>query len=250
MPTCLPALVNAVSSRWQVAGWVLLPPTALLAPLASVPPRLLCPLPALPSRLLSSSVGQAKGRTGEAIGRLCQLAPPTALLLEVDGSGAVAAEREVPTTLLHRGDLLKARCAGQLLLCGMLLRSVCLPLCWWRGQAAGGVHGGTALRRWQPCQQPRLRPCLPTSHRPAAPPRQVLPGARVPTDGVVVEGQSHVDESMLTGESVPVAKAPGDPLIGGTVNVGGPLRLRVVRVGADTALAQIVRLVEAAQVRR
>ncbi len=50
--------------------------------------------------------------------------------------------------------------------------------------------------------------------------------------------------------AVPVAKGPGDPVVGGTVNVGGPLRVRVTRVGADTALAQIVRLVETAQVRR
>lgn len=119
----------------------------------------------------------AKGRTGEAIKRLCQLAPRTALLVEAGG-----AEHEVPTSLLHRGDVLK-----------------------------------------------------------------VLSGARVPTDGAVDEGQSYLDESMLTGESAPVRKGAGDAVIGGTVNVGGPLRISVTRVGADTTLSQIVRLVETAQ---
>ena len=79
---------------------------------------------------------QAKGKTSEALTKLCQLAPPTATLLELDGSGAVVGEREVLTDLVHRGDVLK-----------------------------------------------------------------VLPGARMPTDGVVLEGASYADESMLTGES-------------------------------------------------
>jgi Cu+-exporting ATPase len=78
----------------------------------------------------------AKGKTSEAITRLCQLAPPTATLLELDEEGAVLGEREVPTDLVHRGDVLK-----------------------------------------------------------------VLPGARIPTDGGVLEGSSYADESMLTGES-------------------------------------------------
>ena len=76
---------------------------------------------------------------------------------------------------------------------------------------------------------------------------RVAPGARVPADGVVVDGASHVDESMLTGEPLPVAKRVGDAVFGGTVNAGGPLLVRATRVGASAALAQIVRLVEAAQ---
>jgi Cu+-exporting ATPase len=75
----------------------------------------------------------------------------------------------------------------------------------------------------------------------------VRPGYRIPTDGVVAEGASTVDESMLTGESMPVAKKPGAPVIGGTFNRSGMLRCRATRVGADTALAQIIRLVEEAQ---
>jgi Cu+-exporting ATPase len=75
----------------------------------------------------------------------------------------------------------------------------------------------------------------------------VRPGEKVATDGVVVEGESALDESMLTGESVPVEVAAGDDLAGATVNSYGRLVVRASKVGADTALAQIARLVEAAQ---
>ncbi len=75
----------------------------------------------------------------------------------------------------------------------------------------------------------------------------VRPGERVPVDGVVLEGASTIDESMLTGESIPVDKEPGDGVYGATVNGTGAFRLRATRVGRDTALAQIVRLVEEAQ---
>lgn len=124
----------------------------------------------------------AKGRTSEAIVKLCQLAPPTAILEEYDAEQGQKTEREVPTSLIHCGDVLK-----------------------------------------------------------------VLPGARIPADGELLEGSSYVDESMLTGESDPVRKTPGAQLYGGTVNVGGPFRMKALRVGADTTLSQIVRLVESAQ---
>ena len=75
----------------------------------------------------------------------------------------------------------------------------------------------------------------------------VRPGERMPVDGVVVEGRSAVDESMLTGESLPVDKKPGDEIVGGTINKQGLLKFEATRVGAQTALAQIVRLVEEAQ---
>lgn len=124
----------------------------------------------------------AKGKTSEAIGKLLQLAPTTALLLTVDSAGKVVAEREIDAQLVQRGDLLK-----------------------------------------------------------------VLPGAKVPADGICSWGQSHVNESMVTGEASPVPKAPGDSVIGGTMNVNGVLHIRAMRVGRDTALAQIVNLVETAQ---
>ncbi|MGI8694209.1 MAG: heavy metal translocating P-type ATPase [Geodermatophilaceae bacterium] len=75
----------------------------------------------------------------------------------------------------------------------------------------------------------------------------VRPGEKVATDGQVVEGSSAVDASMLTGEPVPVEVGPGDPVVGATVNAGGRLVVRVTRVGADTQLAQMARLVEQAQ---
>lgn len=75
----------------------------------------------------------------------------------------------------------------------------------------------------------------------------IRPGAKVPVDAVVEEGESEVDESMVTGESLPVAKAPGQPLIGASINTTGTLRARAAKVGADTTLAQIVALVQQAQ---
>jgi Cu2+-exporting ATPase len=75
----------------------------------------------------------------------------------------------------------------------------------------------------------------------------IRPGAKVPVDAVVDEGTSELDESMVTGESLPVAKGPGDELIGASINVSGTLRARASRVGDETALAQIVKLVQEAQ---
>lgn len=75
----------------------------------------------------------------------------------------------------------------------------------------------------------------------------VRPGEKIPVDGVVVEGRSSVDESMLTGESLPVEKKPGEALIGATINKQGMLKFEATKVGKETALAQIVRLVEEAQ---
>ncbi|MEQ8329274.1 MAG: heavy metal translocating P-type ATPase [Longimicrobiales bacterium] len=75
----------------------------------------------------------------------------------------------------------------------------------------------------------------------------VRPGERIPVDGRVLEGRSAVDESMLTGESMPVERGPGDAVAGATVNKEGALRIEATGVGADTALARIVRLVQEAQ---
>jgi P-type Cu+ transporter len=117
------------------------------------------------------------------------------------------------------------------------------------GELAVGSRTGTGL------------PILPTPHTP--PPTAfeevpvadlhvgdrvlVRPGDRVPIDGVVADGRSSVDESLLTGEPLPVTRTPGDPVIGGTINQDGRLVVRVTKVGSETALAQIVKLVETAQ---
>ncbi|MEZ4458509.1 MAG: heavy metal translocating P-type ATPase [bacterium] len=76
---------------------------------------------------------------------------------------------------------------------------------------------------------------------------RVKPGERIAVDGVVTDGSSYVDESMITGESVPVNKTVGDDVVGGTINQSGGFTFRVSRVGADTVLSQIIRLVENAQ---
>jgi Cu+-exporting ATPase len=75
----------------------------------------------------------------------------------------------------------------------------------------------------------------------------VRPGERIPVDGMVEDGRSTVDESMITGESMPVAKAQGDEVVGATLNKSGSFRFRATKVGKDTALAQIIRLVQEAQ---
>jgi len=76
---------------------------------------------------------------------------------------------------------------------------------------------------------------------------QVRPGEKIPVDGVIVEGSSAVDESMLTGESLPVSKKQGDEVIGATLNKTGAFKFRATKVGKDTALAQIVKMVQDAQ---
>ncbi|MDI6716238.1 MAG: copper-translocating P-type ATPase [Actinomycetota bacterium] len=75
----------------------------------------------------------------------------------------------------------------------------------------------------------------------------VRPGEKIPVDGVIVEGQTSVDQSAITGESLPIPKAPGDEVIGATVNQEGAIRMRATKVGKDTTLNQIVALVESAQ---
>ncbi|AAC07161.1 heavy metal translocating P-type ATPase [Aquifex aeolicus] len=75
----------------------------------------------------------------------------------------------------------------------------------------------------------------------------VRPGEKIPTDGTVVEGNTHVDESMLTGESRPVPKKPGDKVIGGSVNLEGSIKVRVEKTGEETYLKQVIKLVKEAQ---
>ncbi|MGV2448070.1 UNVERIFIED_CONTAM: HAD-IC family P-type ATPase, partial [Bacillus sp. ATCC 13368] len=75
----------------------------------------------------------------------------------------------------------------------------------------------------------------------------VKPGEKIPVDGEVVEGNSAVDESMLTGESIPVDKSMGDAVIGSTLNKNGFLKMKATKIGRDTALSQIIKVVEDAQ---
>lgn len=119
---------------------------------------------------------RSKGKTGEAIEKLMDLSPKTALLLLEDGS-----EKEVPTEQLAKGD-----------------RFI------------------------------------------------VKPGSLIPVDGVIEEGTSSVNEAAITGESIPVEKGPGDPVVSATMNKAGRLICRAVKVGEDTTLSQIIRLVEEA----
>ena len=88
---------------------------------------------------------------------------------------------------------------------------------------------------------------VPTSEVLAGETVVIKPGDKIPVDGEITEGSSQVDESMLTGESMPVKKVPGNPVIGATINKGGSFRYKATKVGAGTALAQIVKLVQEAQ---
>ncbi|MDO8777205.1 MAG: heavy metal translocating P-type ATPase [Burkholderiaceae bacterium] len=88
---------------------------------------------------------------------------------------------------------------------------------------------------------------VPTSEVLAGETVVIKPGDKIPVDGEITEGSSQVDESMLTGESMPVKKVLGDPVIGATINKSGSFRYKATKVGADTALAQIVKLVQEAQ---
>ncbi|KAJ6703601.1 ATP7 ISOFORM B [Salix viminalis] len=124
----------------------------------------------------------AKGKTSDAIAKLMDLEPETAILLTLDDHGNILSEEEIDSRLIQKNDVIK-----------------------------------------------------------------ILPGAKVASDGLVIWGTSHVNESMITGEARPVTKGVDDPVIGGTINENGVLRVKATRVGSDSALSQIVRLIESAQ---
>ncbi len=134
----------------------------------------------------------------------------------------------VITTLVLLGQVLELRARSQTssairLLLGLAPRTA-------RVIASNGSEQDLPIEQVQPGMQLRIRP-----------------GEKVPVDGVVVEGTSHIDESMLTGEPIPAAKRPGDKVTGATINGAGSLIMRAERVGADTVLSQIVRMVTEAQ---
>ncbi|KAK0590299.1 hypothetical protein LWI29_025120 [Acer saccharum] len=124
----------------------------------------------------------AKGKTSDAIKKLVELTPATALLVVKDKGGKCIEEREIDALLIQPGDTLK-----------------------------------------------------------------VLPGTKLPADGVVVWGTSYINESMVTGESVPVSKEINSLVIGGTINLHGALQIQATKVGSDAVLSQIISLVETAQ---
>ncbi|KAK4260574.1 hypothetical protein QN277_003670 [Acacia crassicarpa] len=125
----------------------------------------------------------AKGKTSQAIAKLMELTPDTAILLSLNEEGNnVTSEQQIDSRLIQKDDVIK-----------------------------------------------------------------IVPGAKVAADGFVIWGQSYINESMITGEARPVAKRKGDMVIGGTVNGNGVLHVKVTRVGSESALSQIVRLVESAQ---
>ncbi len=130
-------------------------------------------------------------------------------------------------TLIKLGKLLEARAKGQ-------TSAAIKKLMGLRAKTARVVRGGAEVDI--PIEQVKVSDVV-----------IVRPGEKIPVDGVVVEGRSAVDESMLTGESLPVDKKPGDQVIGATLNKQGLLKFEATRVGAETALAQIVRLVQEAQ---
>ena len=123
---------------------------------------------------------------------------------------------------------------------------------WLEARARGGANDAVrALLNLSPPQAIVIRDGaqieVPTSEVQVGDLLLIKPGAKIPVDGVVEEGTSEVDESVVTGESLPVPKTPGAELIGGSINKNGTLRARATKVGSDTALAQIVKLVQEAQ---
>ncbi|HEX2647506.1 MAG TPA: heavy metal translocating P-type ATPase [Candidatus Dormibacteraeota bacterium] len=123
---------------------------------------------------------------------------------------------------------------------------------WFEMRARGGANDAIrSLLNLAPPRATVLRDGeqveLPTSEVHVGDLLLVRPGAKVPVDAVVEDGSSEVDESVVTGESLPVSKEPGATLIGGSINKNGALRARATRIGSDTALAQIVKLVQEAQ---
>jgi Cu+-exporting ATPase len=149
------------------------------------------------------------------------------LLFPTEGQHVYFETSAVIITLIKLGKLLEARAKGKT---GEAIRK----LMGLRPKTARVVRDGAEVD--VPVEEVRVGDLV-----------LVRPGERVPVDGVIVEGHSAVDESMLTGEPIPVDKSPGDEVIGATINKQGLLKFEATRVGAETALAQIIRLVQEAQ---
>jgi Cu+-exporting ATPase len=149
------------------------------------------------------------------------------LIFRPEGQHVYFETSAVIITLIKLGKMLEARAKGRT---GEAIRK----LMGLRAKTARVVRDGAEMD--VPVEQVRVGDIV-----------VVRPGERVPVDGVVLEGNSAVDESMLTGEPLPVDKGPGDEVVGATINKQGLLKFEATRVGAETALAQIIRLVQEAQ---
>ncbi len=145
-------------------------------------------------------------------------------------AGAVYFETAaVIITLIRLGKFLEARAKGR-------TSEAIKKLMGLRAKTAHVIRDGSEAETEVPVDEVRVGDVV-----------VVRPGEKIPVDGVVMEGRSSVDESMLTGESLPVEKQAGDPVIGATLNKLGMLKFEATKVGRDTALAQIIKLVEEAQ---
>ncbi|MDB5296217.1 MAG: heavy metal translocating P-type ATPase, partial [Phycisphaerales bacterium] len=171
---------------------------------------------------------RARHAAGSAIRELLDLTPATALLLADEGESGGGGERGKAASYVT-GDRPPSR--------GLRLSVL----------TAGADGTGPPSASPPPPLSAAAPREVPVASLSAGDRVLVRPGDRVPTDGVVVEGRSGVDESMLTGEPLPVTRSAGDAVIGGTINGDGRLVVRVTKVGAASALAQIVKLVETAQ---
>eukprot|EP00775_Hariotina_reticulata_P010402 gene10402-10560_t len=210
---------------------------------------------------------RAKVKTGDAVNALLTLAPKTALLVQL---GAAQQEQVAGEEL---ADVPERALAGM----------ACENMAADDGGGGGGCDGGLVNESCFPRPHTTPRSTVSDSHKFAAKLHKtglggrvpavhqlqleaatlveevplelvqvhdvlkVKPGAAIPTDGLVIRGQSSVDESLITGEALPVSKVPGDSLIGGSINGRGLLLMRVMRVGSSTMLAGIVKQVQEAQ---
>jgi copper-transporting P-type ATPase V len=229
------AILTYAAPHDTTARWI----TAALA----VPVQFWCGLPFLSSAWTRARARATNMDTLIALSTLASFVYATVMLLT---AGAVS-RHGVP---VGKFDMPLDYDMGAIIIAALLIARWC--------EAKARSRSGRAVRELARLGATRARLLDPED--PAAPERmvpveqvcrddvfRVRPGDRVPVDGIVIEGASAVDESMLTGESLPVEKSPGSLITGATVNVDGMLQARATAVGADTALSHLVALVERAQ---
>lgn len=182
---------------------------------------------------------RARQSAGSAIRELLDLAPATALrVLRGEGESGGQKDKETPGHGEARAtgeDAEEGGTGGKAMTAGRLSLFPLVP------SSPGHLVSSAAREAGSQLEE------VPVAALHSGDRVLIRPGDRVPIDGIVVNGTSAVDESMLTGEPIPVTRTTGDTVIGGTINHDGRLIVRVTRTGSETALAQIVRLVETAQ---